>query len=162
MLFSNTGYHNAASKILEQVGCSTFNIKISLFKKQENIMFAVKSVEIDPKFNLKILHPWFPKSELWNTACHLPARPVCLPLASMEKCHAQQCCPAPSTQRCSFGTFALGSCSDPQTLPALPCGGSLPASMLTNCFPSNSLSCAEPVTTNHRTNWLTAQAHLGQ
>lgn len=116
-----------------------------------------------PKVQPQNFTPWFPKSELRNTACHLPARPACVPLASMEKCHAQQRCPAPSTQRCSFGTLALGSCSDPQTLlSALPCGGSLPASMLANCFPSNSLSCAEPVTTNHRTNWLAAQAHLGQ
>lgn len=137
MLLLKTRYQNAAIKILEQVGCSTFNITISLFKKQENIMFAVKEVEIDPKFNQKILHPWFPKSELWNTACHLPARPACLPLASTEKCHAQQCCPTLSTQSCSFGTLALGSCSDPQTLPALLCGGSLPASMLANCFPGH-------------------------
>lgn len=51
MLFSNTEYHNAASKILEQVGCLTFNITISLFKKLENTTFAVKGIEIGPKFN---------------------------------------------------------------------------------------------------------------
>lgn len=136
MLFSNTGYHNAASKILEQVGYLTFSIAMPLLKKWEN-MFAVKGTEIAPKFNLclKILHPWFLKSELWNTAYYLLARTACLPLASRERCHAAAVLShSQHSERLLQGTCTgeLQWFSDP---PSPPVRGFLPAYMLTNCFP---------------------------